>query len=93
VAAFAGDWGNNSVAWAVGNEPDPTDDTPASAETAADGTSEAKAAVVDSGNAEVATSGTVDGSETGASGVRFHGVQDRLRDEMEANGEAAIGLA
>ena len=77
----------------MGNEPDPTDDTPESAETAADGTSEAKAAVVVSGNAEVATSGTVDGSETGASGVRFHGVQDRLRDEMDANGDAAMGLA
>jgi hypothetical protein len=68
------------------------DEAPASAATAADGTSEARAAVVDSGSDVVATSGTVDGSDTGASGVRFHGVQDRLRDETEANGDAAMGL-
>jgi hypothetical protein len=58
---------------------------------AIEGISVASAAEVDSGTA-AATSGTVDGSETTASGVRFHGVQERLRDETEAKGEATIEL-
>ena len=59
---------------------------------AAEGISVFRAAVVESGTAvAAATSGTVDGSDTGASDVLFQGVQDRLRDEIEANGEAAIG--
>ena len=64
----------------------------ASAAIAAEGMSELSAAVVEFGTpVAAATSGTVDGSDTGASGVLFQGVQDRLRDEIEANGEAAAG--
>jgi hypothetical protein len=66
----------------------------ASAANAAEGISEFRAAIVESGTpVAAATSGTVDGSDTGASGVLFHGVQDRLRDEIEANGEATMGVA
>lgn len=92
VAALAGDCGNSSAAWAVGVAADTAEEAPASAATAAEGTSEASAAVVDSGNAAVATSGTVDGSETGASGVRFQGVQLKLRDETDANADVAMAL-
>jgi hypothetical protein len=89
--AFAGDCGSNSAACAVGTTS--ADGAASDTSTAeAEGISVFRAAAVASGVVAAATSGKVEGSETGASGVdRFQGVQDRFRDDMAAKGD--IGAA
>lgn len=87
--AFAGDWGKSSAAWGVGTAA--VDGPAVVASTAADGISLLRAAVAGCGVVAAVTSWMVEGSETGESMVdRFHGVQDRLRDDTAAKSEFGV---